>query len=156
MITDFLAQVRVGNPKLICRILALGWRLVKGGTSRQDCIPGLKRPNLSTKAEKGCSKQMRRMPEVPLRYVLKRESQWIGRQRVASGNEYRLFCLCGEVSQFDRVKLRRYVVSVAVFRPGLSRRTKCNGGPRGWAIVRIYLGSEVLWPNAVTNVATFC
>jgi len=63
------------------------------------------------------SNQMRRMPEVspPL---LKQDTQWIGKQPVASGNEHRLFCLCGEVSRFDCAKVQRYVVSVAVFRRG--------------------------------------
>jgi hypothetical protein len=60
-------------------------------------------------------------PKCHLRYVLKQDSQWIGRQPLANGNEHRLFCLCGEVTRFDRAKLKRYVVSVAVFRRGYGK-----------------------------------
>ena len=57
-------------------------------------------------------------PKCHLRYVLKQDSQWIGKRPAGSGDEHRLFCLCGEVSRFDRAELKRYVVSVAVFRRG--------------------------------------
>jgi hypothetical protein len=53
-----------------------------------------------------------------LRYVLKQDSQWIGKRLSVSGDEHRLLCLCGEVSRFDRAELKRYLVSVAVFRRG--------------------------------------
>ena len=57
-------------------------------------------------------------PKCHVRYVLKQDSQWIGKLPTASGSDHRLFCICGHVSRFARAKLNRYLVSVAVFRRG--------------------------------------
>ena len=57
-------------------------------------------------------------PKCQTRYVLKQASPWIGRAPTGSGNEHRLFCLCGQVSLFDSAKLKRYLVSADVFRRG--------------------------------------
>jgi len=57
-------------------------------------------------------------PKCHMRYVLKQTSHWIGRAPTGSGNEHRLFCLCGQVSLFDSAKLKRYLVSADVFRRG--------------------------------------
>ena len=53
-----------------------------------------------------------------MRYVLKQDSAWLGKQPAASGNERRLFCICGEVSLFDPTKLRRFMVSTEIYRRG--------------------------------------
>ena len=51
-------------------------------------------------------------------YVLKQDSAWVGKQPAKDGNQRRLFCICGELSLFDPVKLKRYVVSAEVYNRG--------------------------------------
>src|SRR5579864_2025694 len=57
-------------------------------------------------------------PICRMRYVLKQDSQWIGKLPTGSGSEHRLFCLCGEVSRFDSAKLSRYIVNAEIYRRG--------------------------------------
>ena len=69
-------------------------------------------------AVQGAAVKCAECPKCHLRYVLKEDSQWIGKRPAGSGEEHRLFRLSGEVSRFDRAELKRYVVSVTVFRRG--------------------------------------
>jgi hypothetical protein len=57
-------------------------------------------------------------PKCHMLFVLKPESAWIGKQPAKSGNEHRLFCICGELSFFDPTKLKRYVVSAEIYTRG--------------------------------------
>jgi hypothetical protein len=57
-------------------------------------------------------------PKCHVLYVLKQDSAWLGKQPPKGGNQRRLFCICGELSLFGPVKLKRYVVSAEVYNRG--------------------------------------
>lgn len=58
----------------------------------------------------GAAAKCAECPKCHTRYVFKQDSPWIGKRPTHGGNEHRLFCLCGDVSLFDPLKLSRYLV----------------------------------------------
>ena len=66
----------------------------------------------------GAAAKCAECPKCHMRYILKQDSAWIGKRPAHGGNEHRLFCLCGNVSSFDPIKLNRYLVRAEVYRRG--------------------------------------